>query len=97
MKANYLIKLIAIKVDFNFDFSKYLYLFDTNIQLNILSYKLKQNQVIAFTSAIFKYYYLAHELHMVPKNVQINFTVYGRPFLVRNPTGIDFNISHSGE
>ena len=94
---NYPLKLIAIKVDFNFDFKKYLYLFDKDTQLKILSYKFQQHQVIAFTSEMLKYYYLANELQLEPKHMQIACTQYGRPFLVDNPNNLSFNISHSSE
>ncbi|HMT02468.1 MAG TPA: 4'-phosphopantetheinyl transferase superfamily protein [Burkholderiales bacterium] len=90
-----LIKLIAIKIDFNF--KKHLYLLNKNSQLKILNYKFKRDQNIAFASEILKYYYLAKYLGIEPKKIKIANSKYGRPFLVDNPLNIDFNISHSGE
>ena len=94
---NHLIKLIAIKIDFGFDFKQYLSLLNCNSQFKILRYKLKRDQNIAFASEILKYYCLAKYLKIDPKKIKIANSKYGRPFLVDNPWNIDFNISHSGE
>lgn len=94
---NSLIKLIAIKVNFDFDFKQYLYLLNTKSQFKILGYKFKRDQNIAFASEILKYYYLAKYLGIKPEKIKIANSKYGRPFLVDNPWNIDFNISHSGE
>ncbi len=91
------IKLIAIKVNFDFDFKKHLYLLNIKSQSKVLSYKFKRDQVIAFTSEILKYYYLANYLTIKPENIIISYAKYGRPFLLNNPQNIDFNITHSGE
>ncbi len=91
------IKLIAVKVNFDFNFKKYLYLLNTHSQSKIFNYKFWPEQIIAFTSEILKYYYLASYLEINPKNISLNYNEYGRPHLIENLLNTDFNISHSGD
>lgn len=60
-----------------------------------MSYRYKKDQVIAFTSELIKYYYLANFCNILPIDIKIDYTSYGRPFIVNSK--LDFNISHAGE
>lgn len=89
-------KIILIKIDQFFEYSKYLYLFPNNIQEYINSFFHRRDKVTAFTSMLLKYYYLPVILGISPKIIHIKTNNYGKPYLQGNPN-IDFSISHSGE
>jgi 4'-phosphopantetheinyl transferase len=89
-------KIVLIKIDQFFAYSKYLYLFSNNIQKHIDSFLHHRDKVTAFTSALLKYYYLPAMLDVKPTEVQIGINDYGKPYLLDYPE-VDFSISHSGE
>jgi 4'-phosphopantetheinyl transferase len=89
------ISIIAIKTNVDFDFERYLYLFDNKVCAKILSYKFRKDQIISFTSELLKYYYLPKYLKF--GNIEISEDAYHRPFIRGLSDTIDFNISHSGE
>lgn len=89
-------KIVLIKIDQSFEYSKYLYLFSNYIQKHINSFLHHRDKVIAFTSAMLKYYYLPTLLGIKPTEIRLSVSSYGKPYLINNPS-IDFNISHSGE
>jgi len=88
-------KLIVIKIDSTFNFDNYLYLFPDSVRLYINSFYCDKDKVMAFTSAMLKYYYIPALLGINPKEMILGVTKYGKPYLVNYPN-IDFNISHSG-
>lgn len=89
------ISVIAIKTNLGFEFEQYLNLFNNKVCENILSYKFRKDQIVSFTSALLKYYYLPKYLKL-PK-VEFTKDIYSRPFIYGLSDTIDFNISHSGE
>lgn len=89
-------KIVLIKIDQSFVYSKYLYLFSNDIQKHINSFLHYRDKVIAFTSAMLKYYYFPAMLGMKPTDLQIGINSYGKPYLLVYPE-VDFSISHSGE
>jgi 4'-phosphopantetheinyl transferase len=89
-------KIVLIKIDQSFVYSKYLYLFSNDIQKHINSFLQHRDKVTAFTSAMLKYYYLPALLGIKPTEIQLGVSSYGKPYLINNPS-INFNISHSGE
>lgn len=89
-------KIVLIKIDQSFVYSKYLYLFSSDIQKHINGFLHHRDKVIAFTSAMLKYYYLPAMLSMKSTELQIGLNDYGKPYLLDYPE-IDFSISYSGE
>lgn len=89
-------KIVLLKIDQYFVYSKYLYLFSNDIQKHINSFLHYRDKVTAFTSAMLKYYYLPAMLSMKSTELQIGLNDYGKPYLLDYPE-IDFSISHSGE
>jgi 4'-phosphopantetheinyl transferase len=89
-------KIVLIKINQSFVYSKYLYLFSNDIQKHINSFLHYRDKVTAFTSAMLKYYYLPALLGIKPAEIRLGVSSYGKPYLINNPS-IDFNISHSGE
>jgi 4'-phosphopantetheinyl transferase len=96
--------IVQIKVDYNFNFENYLHHFDNVTKSKILAYKQRKDQVVAFTSAWLKQYYLAHYLNLQPQATTIEYTKYHRPtlYIKDNKSDykdqlVDFNIAHSGE
>lgn len=88
------IKLIALRIDPDYVFEPYLYLFEQQIQRKILSFHFRRDQIICFTSELLKHYYLASYLKLCPKEVKLAYNTYGRPYLF-NHQNIDFNLTHS--
>lgn len=89
-------KIVLIKIDQSFVYSKYLYLFSNDIQKHINSFLHHRDKVTAFTSAMLKYYYLPALLGIKPTEIRLGVSRYGKPYLINSPS-IDFNISHSSE
>lgn len=90
------IHIVIVKVDYNFIFEKYLYLFHDEITAKIKNYRFRKDQLTAFTSEILKRYYLPSYLKINPLSLNIKYNQYGRPFIDRL-LNVDFNISHSGD
>lgn len=90
-----MLHLLCIKVNQKFDFENYLHWFNDKTITKIKQFKYHKDQVVAFTSELIKYYYLAMFLNKTPSTMHIQYNSYGRPFIAN--TNIDFNISHSGE
>ncbi len=88
-------KIIAVKIDNNFNFEKYLYLFDSDAVIKIMSFYQQHDRVVAFTSELLKKYYLAKELALKPTEIKIGYNLYKKPILLDTEYKIDFNISHS--
>jgi 4'-phosphopantetheinyl transferase len=86
------IKIIAIKLDYNFDFEKYLCWFDKTTVDKINQYVFKRERIIATVSHMLKQYYLANLLGAFH---DIAYDVHCRPYIVDNK--VDFNITHSGD
>lgn len=86
----------AIKIEPQFNFEPYLHWFNIEVQIEILNYKSHKSKVIAFTSALLKYYFLSSYLNVSTEAVVIKKNNYNRPCL-HQPNHIDFNISHSGD
>jgi 4'-phosphopantetheinyl transferase len=91
------VRLIAIKIDLEFTFEKYLHLLKDKAIEDIQKYKFRKDQLIAFASYLLKHYYLAQYLNLHPSNINIKYSKNGKPFLEENIYNIDFNITHSGE
>ena len=89
-------EIILIRIDPSFVYFKYLYLFSNDIQEHINSYINYRDKLVAFTSAMLKYYYLPTILGINPAETQIEIDSYGKPHLLNYPA-IDFSVSHSGE
>lgn len=89
-------QIVIIRVNQSVVYSNYLYLFPNNIQAHINSFFSYHDKLVAFTSAMLKYYYLPAILAIEPTEIQIEIDNYGKPYLLNYPA-IDFNISHSGE
>lgn len=87
-------KLLVIKIETEFDFRPYLYMFPNHIQIQILAPYHYKDKVIAFTSALLKYHYLPTLLNT--KAAEMKLSNYGKPYFT-NHHNFDFNISHSGE
>jgi 4'-phosphopantetheinyl transferase len=89
-------KLIAIKIDPAFKFKPYSHLFSNKTNNHINSFYRDSDQVLAFTSAVLKYYYLPLVLGLDHATIQIKTNAYGKPYILDCPH-IDFSISHSGK
>ncbi|MFN8770468.1 MAG: 4'-phosphopantetheinyl transferase family protein [Neisseriaceae bacterium] len=87
--------IIAIKINLDFKFEQYMYLFDNKTQEHILKFQFRKDRAIAFCSALLKYYYLRNYLNC--DKAEILEDHYHRPFLSGLSDTVDFNISHSGE
>lgn len=90
-----MLHLLCVKINTEFKFEKYLYLFNENTQLKIKSFRFRKDQVTAFTSELLKYYYLAKRLNLTPDDIHIKYTIHNRPYIEHS--NIDFNISHCNE
>lgn len=91
------IKLIVIKLAFDFDFKSFLSLLPAMEHNKILSYYKIEDQLCAFASSLLQYYYLAKYLNVRPSQIKINYNTYGKPYLDMLGVTLKFNISHSGE
>ena len=89
-------EIYAVHIDESIDLPEYLELFSSEIRNHILSYRNHSDKLIAFASALLKYYYLPSLLGLSRQDLVIKEDVYGKPYLVGFPE-IDFNISHSGK
>ena len=90
-----MLHMLCIKINPEFNFENYLYLFSDKTITKIKQFKYRKDQLVAFTSELIKYYYLAKILNKIYSNLHIEYTHYGKPFI--SNSNIDFNISHSGE
>ena len=90
-------ELLIIKINDDFLFEPYLFMFNQATIAKINSYKFRHDQVRTFTSELLKQYYLAKYLNTNISNLRINYNQYGKPYLVNLHPKIDFNISHSGD
>jgi phosphopantetheinyl transferase len=96
------IHIVKIKVDNDFDYTQYLHWFLPDIVQKIESFRFRHDRVVAFISALLKYYYLAKILNIPQERIVIKDDEFNRPYLALpsidsvSPHVIDFNVSHSG-
>ena len=93
------IYIVKIKVDNEFDYTKYLHWFSSDIVQKIESFRFRHDKVVAFISALLKYYYLAKILNVPREKIIIKEDAFKRPCLMQIdsiPYMVDFNLSHSG-
>jgi 4'-phosphopantetheinyl transferase len=92
-----MLHLRLIKLDNQFDYTKYLTWFTNSVIDRILSFHFEADRRRAFTSSLIKYYYLPQFFGISPNAIQIVTNAFGRPTLIGELAKYDFNISHSGD
>ncbi len=92
------VRLILVRLATNYNFRPHLNNFKALNSNKIESFHQPKDKLVCFCSELLQKYYLASFLKIDYKNIKINYTPHGKPYLekpVQASRNIHYNISHS--